>query len=245
MIPLSPCDLIPSSQVIAAAKMWLGISTSNYDGFFRIQIENCLKKFYSPAVYEFQHKIVDICDNSVKIPAGSRKVMGIAFCNDNGCNTETGEIFATNFNYFFLSQWLTGAYPAYGSCTLENMFVVQDGYYNFVNETDETLAIVYYWGYRTDENGLVIIPEYYESCLTNFLGYCYLKKNPLHIKDNPYATANLRDTYFRDYRAEKLQILGNEKKIQFDEQKHALRFASYKMQINDLGWSPFYNNTYQ
>lgn len=244
MLPQSPCDFIPHTQVIALTKMRLELSTANYDGYFRVEIENCLKKMYTPSIYEYQHKIVDICDNAIKIPSGSRKVMGIQFCQPQAVTSEVdelnGQIIAVP-NNFYLAASLGQFYPVYGNCHIENFFTVQDGYYYFTNATDETLAIVWYYGFRTDDNGIIMIPDYFESCLANHLGYCFLKKKPNFIGGDVYQTREVRNLYWRDYVAEKAQIIGNDQMEKFDEEKRALRFAMNKMRLNDYSWAPFYN----
>lgn len=240
MLPTSPCDYIPQSQVIALAKMKLDISTSNYDGFFRIEIENCLRKMYTPSIYEAQCKVVDVCENSIKIPSGTRKIMGLQFYNPNAVQTqEEGNILAANSG-FYLWQGLGQYYPAYSNNFIENYFTVQDGYLYFTQDTEETLAVLWYYGFRTNEEGLTMIPDYFESCLSDYLGYSFLKKRPTHVQNNAYITRDLRNLYWRDYRAQKLQIIGSDQMEKFSEEARALRFALNKMRLNDYSWAPFF-----
>lgn len=242
MIPVSTCSFIPSSQVIAASKMWLGISTTNYDGFFRIQIENCLQKFYSPALYKEQVAEVDICDNTIKIPTGWREVWAVAFCDDTESEEDTASI--VSGGNFWMAQSLITQYPAYGNNIVENTFTIQNGHLCFTQETDRTVAKVWYRGFETDDNGLIVIPDYYEECLTRYLNYCFLcmPANASYVEGNPYVTKDFRNEHYQKYKAAKMQILGIEKKIEFDNQKHLLRFAQNKMKINDLNWWPFWGN---
>jgi hypothetical protein len=247
VIPVSPCDYIPQSQIIATAKMRLELSTANYDGYFRIELENALKKFYTPSIYHEQCKLVDICDNSIKIPAGCRKILGLQFCTQQVTTSddeETGGIFAVPIGNFYIWNGLIPQYPAYGNCTVENYFTYQDGYLYANRDTDETLAMVWYVGYKTDDDGLIMIPDYFESCLANYLGYCFLKKKPTWLSNNVYATREARELYRRDYIAEKKQIIGSDQVEQFDDQKLALRFAQNKMRLNNYSWAPFFSGYY-
>lgn len=233
----SNCDLIDASQVIATAKMRIGLDTNQHDLWFEVELENTLKKFGSLGTVTVLTRPVTIEDRKIKLPRGIRRFIGIRhdFCLDPNTVTSTGQPNVPV--YLFTRGFLLG----YNDCgDFYDYYTLKDGYIHLrTSDFDGLDVTLCYEGYNTDDNGNIRFYDVYESALAWYLCHLFTLVEPYYYGNDPYLTERKSNAFLKKYQAEKAKIRGDEQRTQWKNDRIKMDLIQDKVQISDyrLYWT--------
>ena len=227
----SLCDQISSKQVMATAKIRLGLDSSDFDLDFDIEIDNAMKKFKSISSVPIINTLTKIENRMIVIPRGTRQVLGVKLSkgvpditNQNGSPT------------IFYSNVAGKEYKISGFSSIESIFKIQNGYLVYrQGEIEDQDIILKTQGFEYAEDGGILLYDVYESPLAWYLCYLFLLKNPEHFGQLSELRKN---EYYQLYLAEKGSVKAVEQKTHWQMSKGRMNNAINTLRVNDYlyGW---------
>lgn len=195
-------EIIGQEQVIASAKMELGLSGSHADLLLSKWCDEGVRSLSCLSIFKTLSAELEVIDGRAKLPCGFHKfVMLRTSCGD------------ARFD-----NWVYADIPFLTSCQCDitdlytdwsRLFNIQDGYIILSSDVGtDTLSLVYE-GLNVDENGLMKIDERYERALTAYMCYKYARKN-----FNIYPV-NVRQDFQTEWVAQKRYLQGADQATQW------------------------------
>lgn len=215
--------------------MKLGISGTDQELWFGVELDHVLRKFNSPSTLQPIVQKVDVCDRKFKIPKGMFQMKGIRLKLNDEENEDSSEGQVTQPAYIPLIFY-SSTFPYFASqYCMESVLTISNGYGHLnISCSDEVeCCFISYIGYHQDDHGNILIYENYENCLASYLCYMFLLQNP-HYYTEAWVTKEIRTEYYQTYLAEKKFIKGSEKKIEFDQERLKLALTLDRIKINNF-----------
>ena len=167
-------------DVIAAACEELNCSYENNALWFEVLINQAIRTHKSMGKLIEKTYSDHTSSNKIILPVDLAKLIGVYLCS-------TGEKYCPDVDYTIQGDALIFVkYSAQINGT--TVYMVPDG----------TKILVKYYGLRTDEDGVVIIPEDWERMLVAYIGWKYTRR---YFKD--FGVAIIQN-YQREFQTQKL-----------------------------------------
>lgn len=158
-------------DVISAATEELNTSYENNALWFEVLINQAVRSHKTMNKLELKQVILKVMDNKIQIPVDWSRLVSVYHC-------DSGEKYCPDIDY----------------CVQNDTIIF-----------DSSLALptgariyVHYYGLRTDEDGLIVIPNDWERMLVAYIGWKYTRR---YIKDFGVA---VMQNYQREYQTQKL-----------------------------------------
>lgn len=213
---------ISVDEIISAAKMPLRLqNTTEYDDWFELLVYEAIRSIDSLACFTKRQCDIDIVDYKGVLPKGFQRLLGLRFlCDDitNNQNNGTTGSFADSFIYVD-SKFLMDCGCDLNNTTLRHYgsFVqIQQGYLYVNTNLQITGVRMAFLGLNVDDNGLPLIYDYYQRCLTAYICWKYTRSF-----SDMYKEADIR-SYEAEYYAQRGWIRATEVKEDFIKSKRKI-----------------------
>jgi hypothetical protein len=158
-------------DVIAAATEELNCSYEANALWFEVLINQAFRSHKTMNKLEMKQVILKVMDNKIQIPVDWSRLVSVYHC-------DSGEKYCPDIDY-----------------SVQNDTII----FNSALALPTGARIyVHYYGLRTDEHGLIVIPNDWERMLVAYIGWKYTRR---YIKDFGVA---VMQNYQREYQTQKL-----------------------------------------
>ncbi len=180
--------IINSEQIVVRTKGRLRLmETSEHDSYLLKLIEEGARGLNSSATYKIQCCEVDIDCNKAKLPDSFESLE--YFCIDGCCGNcttvpvtvpPTPVVCSCPSVFFYSKQALmNGGCDEDGSCGwYGNYFYIQNGYIYFSSTVTADTVKIWYRGFNTDSDGLMIVDEECERGLSAYAAFQFASSYP-------------------------------------------------------------------
>lgn len=221
-------EWISTSEIVASAKIQLGIDHNGLDNYFKLLAVEAEKQIKSRQTISKHHtEPLTVHDNVLELPLGFVslvKILGFQAGDSKGivpnylpssfyrCEKESpnlkndltnGDGQKTEVWY----SWWNNAYAQGGTEFLQEYypytFELQRNHVFFSDDCNFETVELSYHGYNFDENGDLQIPENHERAIRSYIAFNY------KLEDN-YATRGQLQTYERHWAQQKANVRGED-----------------------------------
>lgn len=243
-------DQISTSDIIARAKMQLGISnTTDNDIWFETLANEAARHLDCLSVTVKRTCKLDIDGTSVCLPKGFKKFVALRFVDESltpnnasiqSITQNTSNIIITPaMPYGFMDNAIYADLKFLTDCGTNNdglwtdfpeLFQIQNGSIFFHGKPMSTTALISFMGLNVDENGMMLVFEDYERAIWNYICWMFCLQN---FERYP---ANLREEYRMTWTAQKAWIKSEEVVQHFKDTKRQVSEWANAL-VSDKNWS--------
>lgn len=224
--------IITTEQPVVLAKFKLRLeSTSEHDAFLEKMVNSAASKLNATGTYTIQCHEAHIDCNQAKLPDNYDILVGFQFAGD-GCSGCCGACTGGNaltaicecrsmYTYY---QWdVISHRPCswYGT-----YFSINGNFIHFPSTLTQDTIKIWYRGFNTDGNGLMILDEEQEECLACYAAYQFSVSYPESY------TPKQMDTWLNGYKGQKAWLNGKAKIREFKLQKPYITKVVNAIMIN-------------
>ena len=186
--------MISVKQVISSIKLQLRLEATDSDAFLEKIVNEGCRHIDALEVFAKFVKVLNIKDGEICLPTGFKNIIGLRLGTEGTC--EPGMY----VDLPFLKE--CGCAPDVQSISSAGVFEVQNDKIVFHSEVTATEATVAYIGLNLDSDGLQMIPDDWERCLTAYGAWRYTQS---YFEMYP---ANKSEEYRLEFVAQKKWIKG-------------------------------------
>jgi len=235
-------ETISIDEIIAAAKMQLRLqNTTEHDDWFELLSYEAIRKIDSLSVFIKRNCDVDLVDCKGVLPKGFQRLLGMRFLCDEATalqNTGAG-VYYDPFIYVD-SKFLMDC-----DCDLNDPLVrhyssfvqINNGYLYVNTNLNLTGVRMAFIGLNVNDEGLPVVFDYYQSCLTNYICWLYTRA----YSEN-YREADIR-SYEAGYYAQRAWVRATDNKNDFVTNKRkvgelatALLVSRFENELSNPGY---------
>lgn len=225
---MSLLSAIPISQVIASAKIMLGMeNTTEWDSFFQLFGREATRNLRCLGIYTKHQCELEIVDSKSKLPCNFYRLTALRFPRNSNESTESNlnnSMGFTNFIYVdkpFLEDPGLNTDPAFLANYSQTFQINGEYIYYNTNISDLTSkSEIAYIGLNTDEQGNLIIYEDYERAIRAYMCYHFA----LRFKDK-FSTFQVME-FKKDWIFQKAEMKGQYAVNQFYNDKDEMAAVS-------------------
>jgi hypothetical protein len=214
-------NAISVDEIISAAKMQLRLqNTTEHDDWFELLVYEAIRRIDSLSCFVKRTCTIDIMDHKGVLPKGFQRLLGLRFLCDD-LNENQGHSLSSFFDPFIYvdSKFLMDC-----ECDLNNplirhysTFVNIQGEFLYVNtQFDITGVRMAFLGLNVDENGLPVVYDYYQPCLTDYICWKFTR-----AYSSEYREADIR-SYEAGYYAQRAWVKATDVKEDFIKNKRKI-----------------------